>query len=47
VTDRYATTQAPSGSFTVHARPANRAGTDVIRARATRGDRVCSGTVRF
>ena len=39
------TTQAPSGSFTVHRRTANRAGSDVITARAVRGDRVCRGSV--
>jgi hypothetical protein len=47
VVDRNATTQAPSGSFTIHARPGNHAGvTDVIRAHAFRGDRVCGGLVR-
>ena len=38
-------TQAPSGSFTVHKRTANRAGADLIRARAVHGDRVCVGSV--
>jgi hypothetical protein len=47
IVDRDATTSAPSGSFTVHARPANRAGTDTIRAHAFRGDRVCGGLVRI
>lgn len=37
------TTNARSGSFTVARRTANRAGADVIRARATRGTAVCSG----
>jgi hypothetical protein len=39
------TTQAPSGSFTVHRFTANRAGPDVIRARAVHGEQVCRGTV--
>jgi hypothetical protein len=39
------TTQAPSGSFSVERRTANRAGQDVIRARAVRGDNVCAGRV--
>jgi hypothetical protein len=39
------TTVAPSGSFTVERRTANRSGPDVIRARATRGAAVCSGKV--
>jgi len=47
VRDRVATTVAPSGSFSLHPHTTNRAGTDVIRARATRGDRVCAGVVRF
>jgi hypothetical protein len=47
VTDRYATTVAPSGSFTVHAATANQAGTDAVHATATRGTRACSGTVRL
>ena len=47
VVSRDATTQAPSGSFTVHARTDNRAGVaDVIRAHAFRGDQVCGGKVR-
>ncbi|GAB2457087.1 hypothetical protein [Jatrophihabitans fulvus] len=46
VAQRRATTAAPSGSFTVETRPANRAGTDVIRARAIRGENVCVGSVR-
>jgi hypothetical protein len=39
------TTQAPSGSFEVHKRTADRAGSDAIRARAVHGDRVCVGSV--
>ena len=35
------TTRAPSGSFSVHQRIANRAGTYVITVRATRGSKVC------
>ena len=47
VVSRDMTTVAPSGSFTVHARPDNRAGVaDVIRAHAFRGDQVCGGKVR-
>jgi hypothetical protein len=38
-------TLAPSGSFEVRVLTANRAGLDVIRARATYGGRVCSGAV--
>lgn len=42
-------THAPSGSFTVTRRIANRAGTDVIRfqARSVRTGETCQGTVRF
>jgi hypothetical protein len=40
------TTAAPSGSFTVRRLIANRAGADVIRARAVRGTNVCAGSVR-
>ncbi len=47
VRDRFATTVAPSGSFTVHPHTRNRAGTDTIRARVTGRDRTCSGLVRF
>jgi hypothetical protein len=47
VTDRYATTVAPSGSFTVRPHTTDRAGVDVIRAKATRGPRLCAGSVRF
>ena len=47
VQDRFATTVAPSGSFTVRPHTSNRAGVDVIRAKATRGTRVCAGSVRF
>ncbi len=41
------TTLAPSGSFTVHVRPTNPAGSDVIRARATDtvSGQVCSGSL--
>ena len=39
------TTLAPSGSFTVGGRTADRAGTDIIRATATRGSAVCSAKV--
>jgi hypothetical protein len=39
------TTTAPSGSFTVRKLSPNRAGADVIRARATLGTRVCAGSV--
>lgn len=37
------TTAGASGSFTVHKVTANRAGDDVIRARAVHGDQVCRG----
>jgi hypothetical protein len=37
------TTAGASGSFTVHDTTANRAGDDVIRARAVYGDQVCRG----
>ena len=36
------TTQAPSGSFTVHRSAHNGAGDDVIRARSVHGEDVCS-----
>ena len=36
------TTIGPSGSFSVNKRIANRAGTDVISVRATRGSAVCA-----
>lgn len=39
------TTRAPSGSFSLNKRIANRAGTDVITVRATRGRTVCSTRV--
>lgn len=44
-----ATTQPPSGSFEVHRRPVNLAGTDAItfRARNPQSGQVCRGTVRF
>jgi hypothetical protein len=41
------TTAGRSGSFSVELKTANRAGTDVIRARATRGDTTCRGTVSY
>jgi hypothetical protein len=41
------TTRAPSGSFTVERRIANRSGDDVIVGRATRGSNVCRGQVTF
>lgn len=47
LTSRDATTTAPSGSFTVATSTRNRAGVDVIRARATRGDVTCGGSVRI
>jgi len=39
------TTSGPSGSFTVHRRTADYAGSDVIKARAVHGDEVCRGSV--
>lgn len=39
------TTLAPSGSFSVGGRTADRAGVDVIRATSTRGTAVCSAKV--
>jgi hypothetical protein len=44
-----AVTHAPSGSFTVHRRIANRAGADVItfQARSVRAGETCQGTVRI
>ena len=47
VLSRNVTTHAPSGSCTVRPRTGDRAGTDVIRAHAFRGDRVCGGLVRI
>jgi hypothetical protein len=41
-----ATTHAPSGSFSVEKRIANRAGTDVVKVRVARGKTVCSLAVR-
>jgi hypothetical protein len=41
------TTAGASDSFTVQRRIANRAGTDQIRARATRGAATCAGSVNF
>ena len=38
-------TSGPSGSFTVHKRVADSAGSDVIKARAVHGDEVCHGSV--
>ncbi len=47
IVDRNVRTIAPSGSFTVSPRTANRAGvTDTVRAHAYRGDTVCGGLVR-
>lgn len=47
VVDRNVRTHAPSGSFTVNPRTADRVGTtDTIRAHAFRGDQVCGGRVR-
>ena len=37
------TTAGASGSFTVEDRTANRAGDDLIRARAVHGDQICRG----
>jgi hypothetical protein len=45
IAKRTVTTQAPSGSFTVHKLAANQAGTDKIRAHAVHGDNVCRGVV--
>jgi hypothetical protein len=39
------TTQAPSGSFTVHRNTANRAGSDLIRARSVHGAQTCVASV--
>jgi len=39
------TTHAPSGSFSVEKRIANKAGTDVIKVRVARGRTVCSARV--
>src|SRR3954454_21973141 len=39
------TMQAPSGSFTVHRNTANRAGSDVIRARSVHGAQTCVASV--
>jgi hypothetical protein len=39
------TTHGPSGSFSVQKRIANRAGTDTVTFRATRGGTVCSAKV--
>ena len=41
------TTQGRSGSFSLELRPANRAGTDTIRARAAHAGQTCVGTVRI
>jgi hypothetical protein len=45
IAKRTATTAAPSGSFTVTKRTANRAGLDTIRAHAVSGANVCGGHV--
>ena len=39
------TTLAPSGSFSVEKTTADRAGSDLIKAKAVRGTAVCSGSV--
>lgn len=39
-------THAPSGSFSVEKRIANKAGTDVVKVRVARGSKVCSLQVR-
>jgi hypothetical protein len=39
------TTHAPSGSFSVEKRIANKAGTDVVKVRVARGKTVCSAQV--
>lgn len=41
------TTHGRSGSFSLGLRPANRAGTDTVRARATHAGQTCVGTVRI
>jgi hypothetical protein len=45
IVNRYARTTAPSGSFEIEKRVANRAGRDMIRAHATYGSRSCGGHV--
>jgi hypothetical protein len=40
-------TAGRSGSFSVHVRPANRAGTDTIRAHASRPGHSCAGAIRL
>jgi hypothetical protein len=39
------TTHAPSGSFSIEKRIANKAGTDVIKVRVARGKTVCTASV--
>ena len=41
------TTHGRSGSFSLGLRPANRAGTDTVHARATHAGQTCAGTVRI
>jgi hypothetical protein len=41
------TTHGRSGSFSLELRPADRAGTDTVRARATHAGQTCVGTVRI
>lgn len=45
ILNRTVTTTAPSGSFTVSKRTANRAGADLIRAHAVSGTNACGGSV--
>lgn len=47
IAKRTVKTLAPSGSFTVAKRTANRAGTDTIRAHAVSGNNTCRGVVRL
>lgn len=44
---KHRTTLPPSGSFTSRHVTLNRAGVDVIRARAIKGARMCAGSVRL
>lgn len=46
VANRNATTTARSGSFSIERRTADRVGTDVVRAHASRGGIRCGGSVR-
>lgn len=47
VAKRTVTTHAPSGSFTVHKRAADRSGSDTIRAHAVSGANTCRGVVHL